>query len=336
MTWDDHETENDYAGVIPENPNDPADNAPDFLSRRARAYQTYYEHMPIRAAQLPVGPSLQLYRRLRVRRHAVGQRARHPTVPIASRAGIVPDGRADRRLLPERARSDADDPGRGTAGVVDRGLDRSTARWNLLGNQVPFAPNDTNADPAIRDSRRREVGRLSGRPSGRARFHQQPRADQHRRHHRRRPSELRPERAAGSRAARRRVRSPPSSSARRSRAAATVPSAPWSAATPTTRISASPTTTTVTFGAQSPPICGALTTASCHQSRSPTMAESERLRRLSSSSHDRGRSQPERFVGGGGTATAASQRYSVVMSTMTFTRDQEGRDQGKNDRHCVC
>jgi alkaline phosphatase D len=64
VTWDDHETENDYAGFIPENLNDPADLKPDFASRRARAYQVYYEHMPIRAAQSPVGPSLQLFRRV--------------------------------------------------------------------------------------------------------------------------------------------------------------------------------------------------------------------------------------------------------------------------------
>jgi alkaline phosphatase D len=30
------------------------------------------------------------------------------------------------------------------------GLGRSRARWNVLANQVPFAPNDTNADPAVR------------------------------------------------------------------------------------------------------------------------------------------------------------------------------------------
>src|SRR6185295_14271874 len=31
-----------------------------------------------------------------------------------------------------------------------RNLRRSTADWNLVANQVPFAPNDTNADPLIR------------------------------------------------------------------------------------------------------------------------------------------------------------------------------------------
>ena len=30
------------------------------------------------------------------------------------------------------------------------GLDSSTARWNVLANQVRFAPIDQNADPAIK------------------------------------------------------------------------------------------------------------------------------------------------------------------------------------------
>jgi hypothetical protein len=63
VTWDDHETENDYVGFAPENAADPADKQPDFASRRARAYQAYYEHMPLRASQEPTGPFLQLYRR---------------------------------------------------------------------------------------------------------------------------------------------------------------------------------------------------------------------------------------------------------------------------------
>ncbi|MDP1999289.1 MAG: alkaline phosphatase D family protein [Rhodoferax sp.] len=53
MTWDDHEVQNDYAGSQAGfssafDPSSPAD----FLSRRAAAYQAYYEHMPIRAATL--------------------------------------------------------------------------------------------------------------------------------------------------------------------------------------------------------------------------------------------------------------------------------------------
>src|SRR4029079_5850745 len=48
------------------------------------------------------------------------------------------------------------DPARTIEGEAQRawltdGLGRSTAYWNLLCNQVPFAPNDTNADPLIRN-----------------------------------------------------------------------------------------------------------------------------------------------------------------------------------------
>lgn len=150
MTWDDHETENDYAGIIPENVNDPADNAPDFLSRRARAYQVYYEHMPIRAAQLPVGPSLQLYRRLQFGEmlsvNVLDTRQyRSHRAPASCLLTERVDGYCPSALDPTRTIEGAAQQ----AWLID-GLEQSTARWNLLANQVPFAPNDTNADPAIR------------------------------------------------------------------------------------------------------------------------------------------------------------------------------------------
>ncbi len=59
MTWDDHEFENNYASDISE---DKGIDPVAFLERRARAYQAYYEHMPLRKSQLPSGPNLQLYR----------------------------------------------------------------------------------------------------------------------------------------------------------------------------------------------------------------------------------------------------------------------------------
>ena len=151
VTWDDHETENDYAGLAPENPADPADNQPDFPSRRARAYQAYYEHMPLRASQLPVGPDLQLYPATPLRRPAsrstcstrasTGRTARRPTARSRTR---------DRRLLRRGTRSRAPIEGDAQQDWLVRGLRQSNAEWNLLANQVPFAPNDTNVDPAVR------------------------------------------------------------------------------------------------------------------------------------------------------------------------------------------
>jgi alkaline phosphatase D len=41
-TWDDHEVDNDYAGNVD------AKRSPDFMARRAAAYQAFFEHMPLR------------------------------------------------------------------------------------------------------------------------------------------------------------------------------------------------------------------------------------------------------------------------------------------------
>jgi alkaline phosphatase D len=146
VTWDDHETENDYAGLIPENPAD----QPIFEERRARAYQAYYEHMPLRRSSLPQGSSLQLYRRLSfgslAKMHVLDTRqyrsARAPAnCGLDERIdGYCPSALDTSRTIVGDAQSDW---------LID-GLSRSRASWNVLANQVPFAPNDTNADPAIR------------------------------------------------------------------------------------------------------------------------------------------------------------------------------------------
>jgi alkaline phosphatase D len=60
VIWDDHEVVNDY-GLDQDRTNpDPVA----FLKRRAAAYQAYYENMPLRRRQMPVGPNLTLYRAL--------------------------------------------------------------------------------------------------------------------------------------------------------------------------------------------------------------------------------------------------------------------------------
>ena len=60
MTWDDHEFENNYAGLIREDDVPPGDP----VARRAAAYQAYYEHMPLRADARAIGPDARIYRRL--------------------------------------------------------------------------------------------------------------------------------------------------------------------------------------------------------------------------------------------------------------------------------
>ena len=60
VTWDDHEVDNNYAGDVPED----SQTREDFLQRRARAYQVFYEHMPLRATTRRAN-DVELYRQLR-------------------------------------------------------------------------------------------------------------------------------------------------------------------------------------------------------------------------------------------------------------------------------
>ena len=72
MTWDDHEVQNDYAGVNPGDGVPPGGwDALGFMGRRAAAYQAYYENMPLRASVLTQavvgmaqGAEMRIYARL--------------------------------------------------------------------------------------------------------------------------------------------------------------------------------------------------------------------------------------------------------------------------------
>ncbi|MEO0463241.1 MAG: alkaline phosphatase D family protein [Pseudomonadota bacterium] len=59
--WDDHEVDNNWVGHVDQ------DDTPQwaFKLRQQMAMQAYYEHMPLRASALPVGPAMQLYRQAR-------------------------------------------------------------------------------------------------------------------------------------------------------------------------------------------------------------------------------------------------------------------------------
>jgi alkaline phosphatase D len=130
VTWDDHEVENDYANEWSEN-GDPADL---FLDRRAAAYQAYYEHQPLRPDAMPLGPAMQLYRRL-----AWGDladisvldtrqyRSDHPCgdgVQVRCPAALDPD---TTMLGPEQER------------WLLTGLDASPATWNVIAQSLQMA-----------------------------------------------------------------------------------------------------------------------------------------------------------------------------------------------------
>lgn len=139
VTWDDHEVENNYAGAISEVPDfEPAK----FLERRARAYQAYYEHMPLRRAQLPQGPNLELYRRI-----DFGRLAKFAVLDTRQYRTDQPCGDNNKPPCKE-----TEDPGATLLGDAQEqwlyaGLKASPAQWNVLAQQVMMARVDRLPGP---------------------------------------------------------------------------------------------------------------------------------------------------------------------------------------------
>jgi alkaline phosphatase D len=142
MSFDDHEVVNNWAGDTTE------DHAHSdiFLLRRAAAFHAWYEHLPLRRAQLPRGPDVQAYRRF-----AVGNLM--SVNVLDTRQYRSPQACAEGPRV-RAGCSEAQDPARTMLGSAqERWLYdhfRSTkARWTLLAQQVPIARNDRNADPNV-------------------------------------------------------------------------------------------------------------------------------------------------------------------------------------------
>jgi alkaline phosphatase/alkaline phosphatase D len=130
VTWDDHETENNYAGPYDEK-GSPQDQ---FLVRRAAAYRAYWENQPLRADQLPQGPDARLYRRL-----TWGSLAQFDILDTRQyRSDQAYDDR------PHAPGPESDDPARTLTGDAQErwlldGWRNSDALWNVMPQQVCFS-----------------------------------------------------------------------------------------------------------------------------------------------------------------------------------------------------
>jgi len=123
VVWDDHEIDNNWAGMLPDQPQ------PNFPARRAAAIQAYYENMPVRR-------SPRLYRRIRWGRLATFHMldTRQYRTDQACGDGL--------QLCPERL-----EPARTMLGAAQEdwlftGFRESAARWDVLGQQVFFSQYD--------------------------------------------------------------------------------------------------------------------------------------------------------------------------------------------------
>ncbi|MEU0697677.1 alkaline phosphatase D family protein [Streptomyces niveus] len=130
VTWDDHETENNYADETPENDVPPEE----FLLRRAAAYRAYWENQPLRTPQQPEGPDMQLYRRLHF-----GRLAQFDILDTRQYRSNQAYGDGWQVPGPE-----SEDPTRTMTGETQErwllnGWRQSRAIWNVVPQQVTFA-----------------------------------------------------------------------------------------------------------------------------------------------------------------------------------------------------
>jgi len=168
VTWDDHEVANDYAGERDER------LAADFPTRRAAAYQAFYEHMPLRLPPAQNGrfPGVRMYQR-----YDWGQLARFHVLDdrqYRSFEACTPAGRGGSSSVTPRGCAELRDPRRTMLGAeqetwLTQGLNGSKATWNILAQQTPMA--QASQVPVVRsDDGRFWTDGWDGYPAARARL----------------------------------------------------------------------------------------------------------------------------------------------------------------------
>ena len=143
VVWDDHEVQNDYAGVQSQT------LQPGFATQRAAAYQAYWEHMPLPKSWRPVDGSMRLYGSLdwgRLARFHLLDDRQHRDPQVCPRRGRGGSNTVGLAQCPE-----FNDPARTLLGAQQEqwlannwSLDRP---WNLLAQQTLMSRFDW-ADPA--------------------------------------------------------------------------------------------------------------------------------------------------------------------------------------------
>ena len=143
MTWDDHEFKDNYADLDLE-PDQPLETVE---ARRAAAYLAYWEHAPLPRARKPVGKDMPLFRRV-----PWGALA---TFHVLDTRQYRSNQLEEQCLPPDRDPASGYcpgvlDPSRGILGSTQRdwlfaGLAAPGAAWNVIANQVGFAPLDRDS-----------------------------------------------------------------------------------------------------------------------------------------------------------------------------------------------
>ena len=148
VTWDDHEVDNDYAGLQSENPGE----QDGFPERRAAAYRAYWEHMPLPRSAKPRGTDAALYASI-----ALGPLATVHMLDTrqhrSAQACPKPPRKGGTRVYTDEC-PEWDDPARSMLGdAQERWLDRrlrgSGARWDLMAQGMVFTLVDEDPGPRV-------------------------------------------------------------------------------------------------------------------------------------------------------------------------------------------
>lgn len=149
VTWDDHEVQNDYAGL---SPGDKGPSVASFAARRAAAYQAFYEHMPLRASVmtqalegLGTGAEMRIYGSVpygRLANLVLLDGRQYRDAQICTKDGLRGSSTYNPALC-----AAASDPQRTLLGVaqeqwLDQTFSRSSAQWNVVAQQTVFGQRD--------------------------------------------------------------------------------------------------------------------------------------------------------------------------------------------------
>jgi alkaline phosphatase D len=140
LTWDDHEVDNNYAGLVGENV---MESEEQMHLRRAAAYQAWWEHQPVRVPRAKSWGDLNIVRTMQwgtlAKFFVLDTRQYRTDQPCGDGTKDVPCG-------------DWGNPEHTMMGPVqekwlDDGLAASKSRWQVLANQTRIAPWDNKPGP---------------------------------------------------------------------------------------------------------------------------------------------------------------------------------------------
>ena len=160
VTWDDHEVDNNYANEMGENV---WESAEQVRTRRAAAYQAWWEHQPVRVPRARSWADLDIRRTANwgalARFWVMDTRQYRDDQPCGDGSQMVPCGEwAD----PARSL-----PGMAQEKWLSDGLGASRARWQVLAQQVMMAPFDDAVGP---QTTRLHMDSWAGYPASRDRM----------------------------------------------------------------------------------------------------------------------------------------------------------------------